>query len=204
MDKKYRRKTGLITLTMSLFMFSPIFMHLLGYRIPMFEHLGLTTGTFAPWFAWVFMLILTISYVIYTFKAIPFVFKMQRELSFFKLVGFLTIVGGVLEEVVFRRWLMDLLMGLGYGLVFQIFISGVAFGLAHIVWGLFGRNRKFLFGSFLSTTFLGLALAIIYLTGDRNIGPCIISHSLINIIIEPWLLLSAISKTWKIQFGATN
>jgi hypothetical protein len=204
MDKKYRRKTGLITLTMSLFMFSPIFMHLLGYRIPMFEHLGLTTDTFAPWFAWVFMLILTISYVIYTFKAIPFVFKMQRELSFFKLVGFLTIVGGVLEEVVFRRWLMDLLMRLGYGLVFQIFISGVAFGLAHIVWGLFGRNRQFLFGSFLSTTFLGFALAIIYLIGDRNIGPCIISHSLINIIIEPWLLLSAISKTWKIQFGATN
>jgi len=201
MDKTYRRKTGLITLTMSLFMFSPILMHMLGYRIPMFEHLGLTTDTFAPWFAWVLALIITAAYVIYTFRVIPAVYKMQREISFFKLVGFLTIVGGVLEEVVFRRWLMDLLLGSGFGLIFQIIISGVAFGLAHIVWGLFGRNRQFLIGSFLSTTFLGFALAIIYLIGDRNIGPCIISHSLINIIIEPWFLLSAISKTWKIKTG---
>jgi membrane protease YdiL (CAAX protease family) len=197
MDKTYIRKTGLITLIMSLIMFSPILMHLMGYRIPMFEHLGLTTDTFAPWYVWIFMLVVTLSYVIFTFRAIPFVYKMQSELSFFKLVGLLTIVGGVLEEVVFRRWLMDLLMGFGYGFVLQILISGILFGLAHIIWGFFGRDRQFLIGSFLSTTFLGFALAIVYLIGDRNIGPCIISHSLINIIIEPWLLLSAISKTWK-------
>ena len=197
MDKSYRRKTGLIMLTMSLFMFSPILMHLIGYRIPMFEHLGLTTDTLAPWYSWIFMMFVTASYVIYTFKAIPFVYKMQSELSFFKLVGFLAIVGGILEEVVFRRWLMDLLMGFGYGFVIQIIISGVAFGSVHIIWGLFGKEKQFLIGSFLSTTFLGFALAIIYLISDRNIGPCIVSHSLINIIIEPWLLLSAISKTWR-------
>ena len=197
MDKSYRRKTGLIMMTMSLFMFSPILMHLIGYRISMFEHLGLTIDTLAPWYAWIFMIVVTVSYVIYTFKVIPFVFKMQSELSFFKLVGFLAIVGGILEEVVFRRWLMDLLMGFGYGLILQILISGIAFGLAHIIWGFFGRDRQFLIGSFLSTTFLGFAMAIVYLISDRNIGPCIISHSLINIIIEPWLLLSAISMAWK-------
>ena len=197
MDKSYRRKTGLIMLTMSLFMFSPIFIHLIGYRIPMFEHLGLTMNTLSPWYAWIIMLFVTVSYVIYTFKVIPFVYKMQNELSLFKLIGLLAIVGGILEEVVFRRWLMDLLMGHGYGFVIQIIISGVAFGLTHIVWGFFGRDRQFLIGSFLSTTFLGFALAILYLISDRNIGTCIISHSLINVIIEPWLLLSAISKTWK-------
>jgi membrane protease YdiL (CAAX protease family) len=197
MEKSYRRKTGLIMLTMSLFMFSPILMHLIGYRIPMFENLGLTMDTFAPWYAWIFVVFVTVSYVIYTFKAIPFVYKMQRELSLFKLIGFLAIVGGILEEVVFRRWLMDLLMGFGYGFVFQIIISGIAFGLAHIMWGFFGKERQFLKGAFISTTFLGFALAIVYLISDRNIGPCIISHSLINIIIEPWLLLASISKTWK-------
>lgn len=184
-------------MTMSLFMFSPILMHLIGYRISMFEHLGLTMDNLAPWYAWIFMIVVTVSYVIYTFKVIPFVFKMQSELSFFKLVGFLAIVGGILEEVVFRRWLMDLLMKFGYGLILQILISGIAFGLTHIIWGFFGRDRQFLIGSFLSTTFLGFAMAIVYLISDRNIGPCIISHSLINIIIEPWLLLSAISMAWK-------
>lgn len=193
MDKTYRRKTGLIILIMSLFMFSPILMHLIGYRIPVFENLGLSRDTFAPWFVWILALIITTSYVIYTFRVIPKVYKMQREISFFKLVGLLTIVGGILEEVVFRRWLMDWLMGLGIGVIFQILISGIAFGLAHIMWGLFGKEKQFSKGAFIATSVLGSELAIIYLIGKRNIGPCIISHSLITLIIEPWLMLAAIS-----------
>jgi len=184
-------------LTMSLFMFSPILMHLIGYRIPMFENLGLTMDTLASWYVWLLAAFVVASYVIYTFKTIPFVYKMQSELSLFKLVGILSIVGGILEEVVFRRWLMDFLMGFGFGFVVQVIASGIAFGLAHIMWGLFGKEKQFLKGAFISTTFLGFALAILYLISDRNIGPCIVSHSLINLIIEPWLLLSAISKTWK-------
>jgi uncharacterized protein len=193
-ERSPRRNTALIMLTMSLFMFSPILMHLLGFKIPMFENLGLSLGTFAPRFAWILALLVTIAYVLYTFKMIPFVYKMQREISVFKLVGLLAIVGGILEEVVFRRWLMDLLLGLGLGLVFQILISGFAFGLAHILWGLFGKERLFSMGAFIATTILGFSLAIVYLIGNRNIGPCIISHSLINIIIEPWLMLAAVSK----------
>lgn len=46
MAKTYRRKTGFIMLGISLFMFSPIAMHLMGYRIPMFENLGLTKGSY--------------------------------------------------------------------------------------------------------------------------------------------------------------
>jgi uncharacterized protein len=193
-DRSPRRKTALIMLTMSLFMFSPILMHLLGFRIPMFENLGLSLGTFAPWFAWVLAFLVTIAYVLYTFKVIPFVYKMQREISVFKLVGLLAIVGGILEEVVFRRWLMDLLLGLGVGFVFQIIISGVAFGLGHMMWGLFGKDRQFSKGALLATTVFGFSLAIVYLIGNRNVGPCIISHSMINIILEPWLMLAAVSK----------
>ena len=89
-------------LGISLFMFSPIAMNLLGYRIPMFENLRLSKGSFAPWYAWVIVAIVTVLCVLYTFKAVPFVRKMQREVSLFKLIGLLAIVGGVLEEVVFR------------------------------------------------------------------------------------------------------
>jgi hypothetical protein len=40
---------------------------------------------------------------------------------------------------------------------------------------------------------LGILLAIIYLVGGRNLGPCIYAHVIKNIIIEPWLMLSAVS-----------
>jgi uncharacterized protein len=113
---------------------------------------------------------------------------------FFKLLGLLTIIGGTIEEVVFRRWLMDLLMRIDVGITFQILISGFSFGLAHLVWGLFVKEIRFLIGSFIATSILGFSLAILYLISDRNIGPCIMVHSLINIIIETWLLLAAISK----------
>jgi membrane protease YdiL (CAAX protease family) len=197
-EKSNRRKTGLIILSMSLFMFSPIFTHLIGYKIPMFENLGLSIGTLAPATAWILALVLTVSYITYTFKVVP-VYQKQREISLFKMVGLMTIVGGILEEVVFRRWLMDLLMKLGYGAIIQIIVSGLVFGLIHISWGLFSKEKQFLKGAFIATTFLGFGLAIVYLVGNRNIGPCIISHSIINIIIEPWLMLAAISKTWKLK-----
>jgi membrane protease YdiL (CAAX protease family) len=198
-EKSNRRKTALIIFSMSLFMFSPILMHLIGYKIPMFENLGLSIGTFAPVTAWIVALILTISYVTYTFKVVPFVYQMHREISLFKIVGLMTIVGGIIEEVVFRRWLMDLLMKLGYGDIIQIIVSGLSFGLIHISWGLFSKEKRFLKGAFIATMFLGFGLAIVYLVGNRNIGPCIISHSIINMIIEPWLMLAAISKTWKLK-----
>ena len=88
---------------------------------------------------------------------------------------------------------------LGYGAIIQIIVSGLAFGLVHITWGLFSKEKRFLKGAFIATTFLGFGLAIVYLVGNRNIGPCIVSHSIINIIIEPWLMLAAVSKTWKLK-----
>ena len=40
------------------------------------------------------------------------------------------------------------------------------------------------------TFVLGVALAITYAIGKRSLTPVIISHALIDVIIEPWLLLS--------------
>lgn len=184
---------------MSLFMFSLFFMHLIGYKIFMFENLGLSKESLASITAWILAGIVTIFYIAYTFKVIPFVYQMQREISLFKIIGLMTITGGILEELVFRRWLMDLLMKLGYGSALQILISGLSFGLIHISWGLFSKEKRFLKGAFFATMFLGFGLAIVYLSGGRNIGPCIISHSVINIIIEPWLMLAAVSKKQKTQ-----
>jgi uncharacterized protein len=190
-----RLKTTLILGASSLVMFSPLAMVLVGFKIPLFEHLGFERNSFAPPIAWILAAITAIAYVVYTMRAIPFIAGMQREISPFKLLGvFAAVVGGIVEEVFFRRWGMDMLLSRGFGFVPQVLISGIAFGLAHSGWALFAkRNLKFSLPAILSTTVLGVLLAVIYLAGGRNLGPCISAHAMINIVIEPWLMLSAVS-----------
>ena len=170
----------------------------LGYNIPVFKNLGFGTDSFAPLTTWILAIIAAIAYVVYTLRVIPFVRSMQREISLFKLLGIVSAVGGgIFEEAIFRRWLMDYLMYGGFGPVIQVVLSGVVFGLAHGSWLLAKGEFKFALPAILSTAVLGTFLAGIYLLGGRNLGPCIFAHVLINIVIEPWLLLSAVSGRWK-------
>jgi hypothetical protein len=76
-------------------------------------------------------------------------------------------------------------------------LSGIFFGLAHGGWLLAKGGFKFALPAILSTAVLGAFLAGLYIMGGRNLGPCIFAHAAINIIIEPWLMLSAISGKWK-------
>jgi membrane protease YdiL (CAAX protease family) len=92
---------------------------------------------------------------------------------------------------------MDMLMSVGITPILQVVISGVAFGLAHTCWMLARGDFKFMLPAVLSTTVLGILLAIIYLIGGRNLGPSIFAHGIINMIIEPWLMLSSISGKWR-------
>ncbi|HSQ27570.1 MAG TPA: CPBP family intramembrane glutamic endopeptidase [Anaerolineales bacterium] len=200
-----RSKTSLILGKATLIMFSPLAMVLIGYPIPMFENLGFQSETIAPMMAWILATIVVIVYVLYTMRAIPFVASMQREISLFKLLGILSaVVGGIVEEVFFRRWIMDMLMSGGFASIIQVLISGVAFGLAHTSWTLLTkRDFKVTLLAILSTSVLGIFLAIIYLAGGRNLGPCIFAHLLINIVVEPWLMLSAVSGKWRTQQTST-
>ena len=136
-----RRKTVLILGMTSLFMFSPLAMSLFWHPIPMFQNLGFERESIAPPLAWILAAIIAIAYVLYTMKAIPFVASMQREISLFKLLGILTaVVGGIVEEVFFRRWIMDMFMKGGFNPVLQVIISGIAFGLAHWSWTLLAKR----------------------------------------------------------------
>ena len=185
---------GGATLTMS----SPLAMVLAGYRIPMFQNLGFARGTMAPLLAWILATLVGVGYVLYTIKAIPFIASMQREISLFKLLGILAVVGGIVEEVFFRRWIMDMFMSRGFNPILQVAVSGVAFGLAHASWTLLAkRDFKGTLPTIISTSILGISLAIVYLAGGRNLGPCIFAHVLINIVLEPWLMLSAVSGKWR-------
>lgn len=194
-----RSKTAWVLGGATLTMFSPLAMVLAGYRIPMFQNLGFARGTMAPPIAWILAAIVGVVYVLYTIKAIPFIAGMQREISLFKLLGILSaVVGGIVEEVFFRRWTMDMLMSGGFNPILQVAISGVAFGAVHASWTLLAkRNFKGTLPAIISTSVLGVFLAIVYLAGGRNPGPCIFAHVLINVVIEPWLMLSAVSGKWR-------
>jgi hypothetical protein len=194
-----RRKTALILGMTSLFMFSPLAMSLFWHPIPLFQNLGFERESIAPPLAWILATITAIAYVLYTMKAIPFVASMQREISLFKFLGILSaVVGGIVEEVFFRRWAMDVLMSGGFAPIIQVLLSGVAFGLVHASWTLLAkRDFKATLPAIISTSILGTFLAIIYLAGGRNLGPCIFAHVLINVVIEPWLMLSAVSGKWR-------
>jgi len=103
-----RRKTVLILGMTSLFMFSPLAISLFWHPIPLFQNLGFERESLAPALAWILATITAIAYVLYTISAIPFIASMQREISLFKLLGILTaVVGGIVEEVFFRRWIME-------------------------------------------------------------------------------------------------
>jgi uncharacterized protein len=67
------------------------------------------------------------------------------------------------------------------------------FGLAHASWILARGESKFALQAILSTTILGVLLAIIYLAGGCSLGPCIFAPIWINLVIEPWLMLSSVS-----------
>jgi uncharacterized protein len=189
-----RRKTALIFGMTSLFMFSPLAMNLFWHPIPLFQNLGYERESIAPPLAWILATLTAIAYVIYTMKVIPLVLSKQKEISPFKLLGILAaLVGGVVEEVFFRRWIMDMLMVKGVDFPLQVIVSGIMFGLAHTSWILARGESKFAFPAILSTSVLGILLAIIYLVGGRNLGPCIFAHVLINLVIEPWLMLSSVS-----------
>jgi membrane protease YdiL (CAAX protease family) len=198
-----RRKTVLILGMTSLFMLSPLAMSLFWHPIPLFQNLGFERESIAPPLAWILATITAIAYVLYTMKVIPMVLVKQKETSWFKLLGILSaVVGGIVEEVFFRRWIMDMLMSGGVAPILQVIISGVVFGLVHASWTLLAkRDFKATIPAIISTSILGIFLAIIYLAGGRNLGPCIFAHVLINIVIEPWLMLSAVSGKWRTNIG---
>jgi uncharacterized protein len=192
-----RRKTVLILGSISVFMLSPLAMSLFWRPIPLFQNLGFTKGSIAPPLAWILTTIIAIAYVFYTMKVIPLVFVKQKEFSWFKLLGILSALAAIVEEVFFRRWVMDMLMSRGVSPILQVIISGLFFGLAHASWILARGDFKFALPAILSTSVLGILLAILYLVGGRNLGPCIIAHAMINLIIEPWLMLSSVSGKWR-------
>ncbi|WYP26753.1 CPBP family intramembrane glutamic endopeptidase [Alkalihalobacillus sp. FSL W8-0930] len=147
---------------------------------------------------WLFTLAIILTYSLYTVYAIPFIKSHLFTFNWLKIIGiWAAFATGIVEEVLFRQVLMDYLYTLNVSSVAQIILSGLAFGLAHGAWGLLRGEVKVVFPVIVSTTILGCLLAALYIFSGRSTLAPIVAHVVINMIIEPWLMLSAVSGKWK-------
>ena len=100
-----------------------------------FGAIGFTTLSNIDFYAWGIAALVVISYVwgaasISNVRQHMFKFN---KLKYLALVG--ALISGIFEEILFRKMLMDYLQAEGFSDFLQIIISGLAFGVAHLVWG---------------------------------------------------------------------
>lgn len=102
---------------------------------------------------------------------------------------------GSLEEIFFRGVIIALLARNGFGVWSQVLLSAILFGFAHVGWGLISgtADAAAAIGAISATTILGLALGLVFVTAGRSLTPAIAAHIAINLIIEPWLVLAALT-----------
>ncbi|MFT5573371.1 MAG: membrane protease YdiL (CAAX protease family) [Cryomorphaceae bacterium] len=152
-------------------------------------YLGFTNGVAGTPSSWILALIVVLLYC-YSASTISDVKRYMFKADLLKFVAVIAAVcAGIVEEIVFRKWVMDYAESEGFSIFTQILLSGVAFGLVHLIWGL--KNIKAGINAALSTFILGLALGVVYWVGDRSLAPCIVAHFFIAALIEPGLLISA-------------
>jgi hypothetical protein len=162
--------------------------------------LGRLLGVHAPpipALGWVLALLVALAYAALSARSLPFIRAHLFDLTPLKLLSVpFALVTGTFEEFFFRRWIMNLLLHHGVSVLLQVLASGVIFGVAHGVWGLLGRNLRAAAVSMLYTTGLGVALAGVFLVCNRQLAPAAWSHILINLLIEPWLILGVMQFRW--------
>lgn len=200
-SSKDERLTGLVLGTLSVALTSCIIFWFIGNPQRFIEHrLGINSNAFDYPIAWLFVILISFGYVFYTSKAVPFVGERLFTFSWLKIIGiWAAIVSSIVEEILFRQVLMDWINNEGYSVVVQIIVSALIFGLAHGAWVLLRGELKVALPIILSTTVLGGLLAFVYIISERHILAPIVAHILINLMIEPWLMLSAISQKWNVK-----
>jgi len=151
----------------------------------------------APARGWIIAAVITALYLWMTFAAVLRGQAPLGEASFFHIYNSLVagLVAGFVEEIFYRGFVMSELGWSGFGPVVQVIASGVLFGISHTGWGLFSGNINWpaIIGSISATAILGAAYAVAYRASRNSLMPVIAGHAITDILIEPWLLLAAVS-----------
>lgn len=148
----------------------------------------------AHWPAWIAAVVIAAGYVGYAARAFPVIRENFFRLNLMKCVAIVfAIVTGTVEELYFRKFLMDWVAHQGISPIGQVAASAIVFGAAHGLWGIFAKQWRMALGATTATGILGGLLAVVYLMAGRHVAPCIWAHMLINFAIEPWLIVAAAS-----------
>jgi hypothetical protein len=155
------------------------------------RYLGFAPGLTGNPAGWIAAAVATVVFVTFALR-LPSVRENLFRPSLLKLLAIaLAIASGILEEVMFRRCTMNWLMAQGHGAIVQVLGAGLLFGAIHGVWGLMGKSFRAAIGATIATGFLGMMLGIVFLFAGRSLAPCIVAHFVINLLIEPGLVLAA-------------
>lgn len=147
--------------------------------------------------AWAAAIAIGVVFAAFTIRGFPAVRATWREPSPLKLVSlWAAVAAAVVEEALFRQFLMNRLAEAGGSFPLQVLVSGVVFGVAHALWGLIKLDIWVASSSAMATTVMGIFLALLYLLADRNLAPCIVAHFIITATIEPGLIISAVTGRW--------
>jgi membrane protease YdiL (CAAX protease family) len=185
------RKSGVILAVITALEGGWVVMNLQANGWGFIRYLGFAPGLTGNLAGWVGALFATTIFVALGLR-LPSVRENLFRPSFLKLLAIaLAISAGILEEVMFRRWTMNWLMARGYGPLIQVLGAGLLFGAIHGIWGVMGGSFRAAVGATVATGFLGLMLAMVYLLAGRSLAPCISAHFLINLLVEPGLVLAA-------------
>lgn len=136
-----------------------------------FHYAGVDKASAPGVLGWISALLVIIGFVHFS-RRLPSVRDNLFRLSWLKVLAVLVAVAsGFCEEMIFRKWLMDLLQHKGYGPILQVAGSALAFGLVHAVWGLMRGSLRAGLGAMIATGGLGLALALVYVASHRIVLP---------------------------------
>jgi uncharacterized protein len=153
----------------------------------------------SPYIGWVLAALMTALYVGVVFMSVLRGQVGTTELSAFHIYNSLAagLSAGIVEEVFFRGFVMNQLKWSGFGAAFQVVASGILFGVAHVGWGLLAAKPQLgaAIGAMLATSILGMLYALVYLASRRSLIPVIVGHSLMDVLIEPWLIMATLAAT---------
>ena len=153
------------------------------------SYLGFSNSNGGTTLSWALALLIVILYCFSAAKISEVKYHMFRMDGLKVIAIFAAVFAGIMEEVIYRKWIMDYLNSHDISLILQVILSCLAFGIIHLIWGI--KNIKAGVNAFISTSLLGFALAIVYLVSERSLAPCIVAHFIITALIEPGLLIAA-------------
>jgi uncharacterized protein len=149
----------------------------------------------APLRGWILAALVVVLFCAGGMRGYPLIKRHVLDWDWIKLVAiFFAFFSGLMEEVWFRYGIMNWAQSHGHGPVVQVVYSALIFGAAHAVWGIAARSWRVATGSMVATGILGAGLGIVFIASDRVLAPCIWAHISINLILEPWLLIAAMTR----------